>query len=92
MNQDDDLKDPGLDKAVVESVAALQASEEEIAAYCDTSVDVIKEFYMDVVEKGWMKGKIKVRQLMLELAEKDKDPRAIEFIARNFIGINGVGH
>lgn len=83
------FKDPKLNRDEVIAVAALQTTTEEIAAYFDTSVDVIEEFYRDVVRQGMLKGKIQLRQLMLDAAKDSKDPRAIEFLARNFLSATG---
>lgn len=84
-----ELKDPKLNKDEVESLAALNASLEEIAAFHNTTEEVIEEFYKDIVRKGRLKGKIKARQLMMDLAEKDKDRVAIEYLARQFLGDGG---
>lgn len=81
------FKDPGLNRGEVESVAALNSSLDEIAAYFDTSEDVIIEFYMNTVQKGWGKGKIKIRQMLMDKAEKE--PKVLDFLAKNFIGGEG---
>lgn len=84
-----ELTDPKLDKAEVEAVAALQVSDEEIAIYFNTTVDHLEDFYAATIKSGRVKGKIKAHQLMMELAEKDKNPRAIDFVARTILGDGG---
>ena len=87
------FKDPHLNPAEILSLAALNSSVEEIAAYFGVDSDVIQEFYMPTVKRGWMQGKIKVRQLMMDRAldANNPDPKAIDFVAKHFLGGEG-GH
>lgn len=84
--------DPGLNRGEVEACASLHCSTDEVAAYFGTSEDVIREFYMADVQRGWLKGKIAARQMLTNRAKGDPtngidpDPRAIDFMAKNFIG------
>lgn len=81
------FQDPKLNKAEVESVAALGCSIREVAGYFEVSEEIIREFYMPSVKVGWAKGKIKIRQAVED--RMAKEPRVFDFAVKHFIGGEG---
>ena len=60
-----------LDKDMIERLALIMCSYEEIAMVMNTSVDNLKKRYTDVIEKGRAEGKKGLRRSQYEKAVKD---------------------
>lgn len=74
-----------LDKDMIERLALIMCSYEEIAMVMDTSVDNLKKRYKDVIEKGRAEGKKGLRRAQYEKAVKDKDVRMLIFLGKNYL-------
>ncbi len=75
-----------LDKDMIERLALIMCSYEEIAMVMNTSVDNLKKRYSDVIEKGRAEGKKGLRRSQYEKAVKDKDVRMLIFLGKNYLG------
>ena len=75
-----------LDKDMIERLALIMCSYEEIAMVMNTSVDNLKKRYTDVIEKGRAEGKKGLRRSQYEKAVKDKDVRMLIFLGKNYLG------
>ena len=64
-----------LDKDMIERLASIMCSYEEIALVLNTSVDNLKKRYTDIIERGRAEGKKGLRRAQYEKAVKDKDVR-----------------
>ncbi len=74
-----------LDKDMIERLALIMCSYEEIAMVMNTSVDNLKKRYLDVIEKGRAEGKKGLRRAQYEKAVKDKDVRMLIFLGKNYL-------
>jgi DNA invertase Pin-like site-specific DNA recombinase len=74
-----------LDKEMIERLALIMCSYEEIAMVMNTSVDNLKKRYKDVIEKGRAEGKKGLRRAQYEKAVKDKDVRMLIFLGKNYL-------
>lgn len=74
-----------LDKDMIERLAMIMCSYEEIAMVMDTSVDNLKKRYKDTIEKGRAEGKKGLRRAQYEKAVKDKDVRMLIFLGKNYL-------
>ena len=74
-----------LDKDMIERLALIMCSYEEIAMVMDTSVDNLKKRYKDVIDKGRAEGKKGLRRAQYEKAVKDKDVRMLIFLGKNYL-------
>lgn len=59
-----------IDPIEVEKLAAMHCTMKEMAAFFNCSVDTLELRFPDVIAKGREKGKIKLRRLQLQAAEK----------------------
>jgi|TARA_R100000479_G_scaffold160234_2_gene97596 hypothetical protein len=74
-----------LDTAVIERLALIMCSYEEIAMVMDTSVDNLKKRYKDIIDKGRAEGKKGLRRAQYEKAVMDKDVRMLIFLGKNYL-------
>lgn len=59
-----------IDKTEVEKLAAMGCTNKEIGAFFDCSADTIERRFAGVLQKGRERGKIKLRRLQWQAAEK----------------------
>lgn len=59
-----------LDKEQVEKLAAMWCTMKEMASFFNCSVDTLERNYADIIDIGRDKGKIKLRRLQWQSAEK----------------------
>lgn len=59
-----------LDKDQIVKLAAMGCTNKEIAAFFDVSQDTIGDNYSDEIQKGKEQGKVKLRRLQWQAAEK----------------------
>lgn len=76
-------------KEMVEKLAALMCTDEEIAGILDVSVDTLtnknnKDTFTEYKIKGQSRGKLSLRRYQFKLAEKSA-PMAI-FLGKNYLG------
>jgi DNA invertase Pin-like site-specific DNA recombinase len=74
-----------LDKEIIERLALIMCSYEEIAMVMETSVDNLKKRYKEVIDKGRAEGKKGLRRAQYEKAVKDKDVRMLIFLGKNYL-------
>ncbi len=75
-----------LDKDMIERLASIMCSYEEIAMVLNTSVDNLKKRYTDIIERGRAEGKMGIRRAQYSKATKDKDVRMLIFLAKQYLG------
>tara|TARA_Y100000004_G_scaffold195336_1_gene262066 strand:+ start:733 stop:1044 length:312 start_codon:yes stop_codon:yes gene_type:complete len=75
-----------LDKEMIERLASIMCSYEEIAMVLNTSVDNLKKRYTDIIERGRAEGKKGLRRAQYEKAVKDKDVRMLIFLGKQYLG------
>lgn len=66
---DDEFKDPGLDRDEVRKLGALMCSIEEVAAYFNVKREIIEDFYFDDFRAGMDKGRINLRTWQMTEAQ-----------------------
>ena len=74
-----------LDKDIIERLASIMCSYEEIALVLNTSVDNLKKRYTDIIERGRAEGKKGLRRAQYEKAVKDKDVRMLIFLGKQYL-------
>ena len=74
-----------LDKDMIERLASIMCSYEEIALVLNTSVDNLKKRYTDIIERGRAEGKKGLRRAQYEKAVKDKDVRMLIFLGKQYL-------
>ena len=74
-----------LDKDMIERLASIMCSYEEIALVLNTSVDNLKKRYTDIIERGRAEGKKGLRRAQYEKAVKDKDVRMLIFLCKQYL-------
>ena len=74
-----------LDKDMIERLASIMCSYEEIALVLNTSVDNLKKRYTDIIERGRAEGKKGLRRAQYEKAGKDKDVRMLIFLGKQYL-------
>lgn len=74
-----------LDVQIIEKLAMIMCSYEEIAMVMNTSVDNLKKRYKDIIEKGRADGKKGLRRAQYEKAVVDKDVRMLIFLGKNYL-------
>ncbi len=75
-----------LDKDMIERLASIMCSYEEIAMVLNTSVDNLKKRYTDIIERGRAEGKMGIRRAQYSKATKDKDVRMLIFLGKQYLG------
>jgi DNA invertase Pin-like site-specific DNA recombinase len=74
-----------LDKDMIERLASIMCSYEEIALVLNTSVDNLKKRYTDIIERGRAEGKKGLRRAQYEKAVKEKDVRMLIFLGKQYL-------
>ena len=74
-----------LDKDMIERLASIMCSYEEIALVLNTSVDNLKKRYTDIIERGRAEGKKGLRRAQYEKAVNDKDVRMLIFLGKQYL-------
>ncbi|MAG25899.1 hypothetical protein CMI47_10010 [Candidatus Pacearchaeota archaeon] len=74
-----------LDKEIIERLALIMCSYEDIAMVLNTSVDNLKKRYKAIIDKGRAEGKKGLRRAQYEKAVKDKDVRMLIFLGKNYL-------
>lgn len=64
------IKDRITDVSLVEGLAKLHCSDQEIATVCNISVDTLHRNFAEVITKGKANGRIKLRRAQWQNAEK----------------------
>lgn len=59
-----------IDAALVEKLASIHCTTPEIAAMCDCSEDTIERRFAGILNKGRAKGRVSLRRLQWETAQK----------------------
>ena len=75
-----------IDKDMIERLASIMCSYEEIAMVLNTSVDNLKKRYTDIIERGRAEGKMGIRRAQYSKATKDKDVRMLIFLGKQYLG------
>jgi len=75
-----------LDKDMIERLASIMCSYEEIAMVLNTSVDNLKKRYTEIIERGRAEGKMGLRRAQYSKATKDKDVRMLIFLGKQYLG------
>jgi hypothetical protein len=74
-----------LDVALIEKLAMIMCSYEEIAMILDTTVPALKKRYSDIIEKGRSEGKKGLRRKQYEKAVMDGDVRMLIFLGKVYL-------
>jgi len=74
-----------LDTVLMEKLAMIMCSYDEIAMIMDTSVDNLKKRYADIIEKGRSEGKKGLRRKQYEKAVMDGDVRMLIFLGKVYL-------
>lgn len=81
----DTLPDPNLDREQIKRLASIMCTEEQIAAFCNVSVNVIRRHYSVEVQTGHDTGKIQLRQWQMEQAQKGNIDM-LKWLGKQFLG------
>ena len=77
-----------VDKSVVQKLAEIQCTKEEIAYIVGVSVDTLRRNFSDVIDTGKAGGRVKLRRAMFRNAvEKDNVVMQI-FLSKNLLGMS----
>ena len=76
-----------IDPKEVEKLAQFHCTNTEIASFFGCSPDLIEKSYSEYTRKGRDKGKIRLRKLMWEQAEKGNVVSQI-FLSKNYVGMS----
>ena len=74
-----------LDIELIEKLAMIMCSYEEIAMIMDTTVAALKKRYSDIIEKGRSEGKKGLRRKQYEKAVMDGDVRMLIFLGKVYL-------
>jgi hypothetical protein len=74
-----------LDIEMIERLATIMCSYEEIAMIMDTTVTDLKKRYTDIIEKGRSTGKKGLRRKQYEKAVMDGDVRMLIFLGKVYL-------
>ena len=74
-----------LDITLIEKLAMIMCSYEEIAMIMDTTVADLKKRYADIIEKGRSEGKKGLRRKQYEKAVMDGDVRMLIFLGKVYL-------
>jgi hypothetical protein len=74
-----------LDIELIEKLALIMCSYEEIAMIMDTTVPALKKRYSDIIDKGRAEGKKGLRRKQYEKAVMDGDVRMLIFLGKVYL-------